>query len=39
MASHFRTKHGIAPVNIEFDGLKKKRKRVPSLIWVGQKEA
>ena len=30
MASHFRTKHGIAPVNIEFDGLKKKEKECPA---------
>ena len=29
MASHFSTKHVIFLVNIEFDGIKKKKKRCP----------
>ena len=36
MASHFSTKHGIVLVNIEFDGIKKKKKSVV-LLWVGQR--
>lgn len=36
MASSFRTKHGVVPVNIEFDGLKKKKKKL-AVIWVGRR--
>lgn len=34
MASNFRTEPGIVLVNIEFDGLKKKK--VAVLLWVGR---